>query len=281
MSIIAGKPAPSIEESPKLRGHSARPGDSYVPLGSGPWIPASETNEERHVEVDWSVQLRQAFGFTFVAAVLTTGGVFLLDGILIVPAALLFWMAFSQLLPAVAYLVQRSDGRGGRLFRKRADGRIPAVWLLGYLPFVISRYVNVVVVRLATREPAATDLGEGILVGGRIMPWDRRGMAERGVSAVLDVCAEIPRDPGTWADAPHYLAVPVLDASGPTAEQLSKGVGWALERLRSGDAVLVQCTLGHGRSATFRGRDANGHREQRVRWTMRCSRCGRDANTWD
>ena len=182
---------------------------------------------------------------------LTTGGVFLLDGILIVPAVFLFWMAFSQLLPAVAYLVQRSDGRGGRLFRKRADGRIPAVWLLGYLPFVISRYVNVVVVRLATREPAATDLGEGILVGGRIMPWDRRGMAERGVSAVLDVCAEIPRDPGTWADTPHYLAVPVLDASGPTVEQLSKGVGWALERLRNGEAVLVQCTLGHGRSATF------------------------------
>lgn len=34
-------------------------------------------------------------------------------------------------------------------------------------------------------------------------------------------------------------------------EQLSEGVGWALGHLRNGEAVLVQCTLGHGRSATF------------------------------
>ena len=108
-----------------------------------------------------------------VAAVLIAAGVFLLDGILILPAALLFWMALSQLLPAMAYLMQRTDGMGGRLFRKRDNGTIPALWLLAYLPFVISRYVNVVVVRVATREPAATDVGYGVLVGGRILPWDR------------------------------------------------------------------------------------------------------------
>ena len=160
-------------------------------------------------------------------------------------------MAFSQLLPATAYLVQQSNGMGGSLFRKSPDGAIPALWLLAYLPFVLSRYVNVIVVRLATREPAATDLGHGILVGGRILPWDRHALSKRGVSAVLDVCAEIPRDLGTSNDVPRYLAVPVLDASGPTVEQLSHGVRWALERLRDGDVVLVQCTLGHGRSATF------------------------------
>ena len=182
---------------------------------------------------------------------LTTGGVFLLDGLLVLPAALLFWMALSQLLPATAYLVQRSDGMGGRLFRKKSNGTIPALWLLAYLPFVISRYVNVMLVRWAISEPAATDLGHGVLIGGRILPWDRATLAGQGVSAVLDVCAEIPRDPRTSADAPNYLAVPVLDASGPTVEQLSQGVGWALERLEKGEVVLVQCTLGHGRSATF------------------------------
>jgi hypothetical protein len=186
-----------------------------------------------------------------VAAVLVAAGFFLLDGILILPAALLFWMALSQLLPAMAYLMQRTDGMGGRLFRKKDNGTIPALWLLAYLPFVISRYVNVVVVRVATREPAATDVGYGVLVGGRILPWDRSTLAGHGVSAVLDVCAEIPRDPGTSADARHYLAVPVLDASGPTVQQLSHGVSWALDRLKEGEIVLVQCTLGHGRSATF------------------------------
>ena len=151
----------------------------------------------------------------------------------------------------MAYLVQRSNGMGGRLFLKKSDGTIPVLWLLGYLPFVISRYVNVILVRLATREPAATNVGRGILVGGRILPWDRAMLAEHEMSAVLDVCAEIPRDPGTSADVRHYLAVPVLDASGPTVDELSHGVNWALECLAQDEVVLVQCTLGHGRSATF------------------------------
>ncbi len=202
-------------------------------------------------------ELRQSLGFGVVAAVLVAGGVFLLDGVLAAAAVGLFWMALSQVLPAVAYVVQRLDGRGGRLFLKGADGVIPGWWLVGYLPFVLSRYVNVVVVRVVTREPAATDLGGGIVVGGRIMPWDRAGVREMGVSAVLDVCAEIPRDFGMKGDlgmpgdGGRYLAVPVLDASGPTVEQLGEGVSWALERLAEGDVVLVQCTLGHGRSATF------------------------------
>ncbi len=182
---------------------------------------------------------------------LIAGGVLLLDGLLAVVAGLLFWVALSQLIPAVAYLVQRSNGMGGRLFLKKPNGSIPLLWLLAYLPFVLSRYVNVVLVRLATREPAATDLGHGLLVGGRILAWDRAALSTYEVSAVLDVCAEIPRDPGAPSDPEHYLAVPVLDASGPTVEQLSEGVDWGLQRLRAGDVLLVQCTLGHGRSATF------------------------------
>ena len=160
-------------------------------------------------------------------------------------------MAFSQLLPAVAYLVQSADGNGGRLFLKREKGAIPLLWLLAYLPFVLSRYVNVVVVRLAIGEPPATDLGHGILVGGRVMPWERALLAEHRVSAVLDVCAELPRDPGMAARRLSYKAVPVLDASGPTVDQLADGVEWCRGHLERGGTVLVQCTLGHGRSATF------------------------------
>ena len=70
--------------------------------------------------------LRQALGFTLVAAVLITGGIFLLDGILILPAVLLFWMALSQVLPAMAYLVQRSNGMGGRLFLKKVRWHHPS-----------------------------------------------------------------------------------------------------------------------------------------------------------
>ena len=134
---------------------------------------------------------------------------------------------------------------------KKADGTIHPMWLLVYLPFVASRYFNLLVVRLVTHEPPATDLGGALLLGGRLFPWDRKVLDEGRVSAVLDVCAELPRDLSMGKGLPHYLAVPVLDSSGPTVRQLAHGVEWALSHLQAGEGVLVQCTLGHGRSAIF------------------------------
>ncbi|MNH39398.1 hypothetical protein D3C79_1005620 [compost metagenome] len=62
---------------------------------------------------------------------------------------------------------------------------------------------------------------------------------------MLDLCAELPLDPGTAA----YQAVPVLDLTAPTTAQCLE-LAEALERLRQHGPVLVCCALGYSRSAT-------------------------------
>ena len=197
--------------------------------------------------------MTQIVGLSVTGAGLVTLGVFLVEvgGLLLIPAALILWLAVSVMLALSAYLVQLRDGTGGRLFFKRSDGSFHPVVATIYLPFTCSRYFNRFVYRLFSREPTVTDMGSGVLVGGRIVPWDIRAKGLKRIAAILDVTAELPRDPGLRGCAVAYTAVPVLDGCGPTLEQLASGVEWGLQQLQAGRPVLVQCLMGHGRSATF------------------------------
>ena len=72
------------------------------------------------------------------------------------------------------------------------------------------------------------------------------GALPPGVSAVLDVTAELPR----IAASGRYLNLRVWDTHGPTPAQIDAAVRWIAERRREGEKVLVHCAHGHGRSVT-------------------------------
>ena len=67
-----------------------------------------------------------------------------------------------------------------------------------------------------------------------------------GVSAVLDVTAELPR----VAASESYENLRVWDTHGPAPTQIEAAVRWIAERRRQGKKVLVHCAHGHGRSVT-------------------------------
>ena len=194
--------------------------------------------------------MTQVVGFGLTGALLLLFGALFVSGPLLAPAALAIWAGVSVLLVATAYLVQTITGNGGRLFLKGADGSLNPVVLLVLLPFIVSRYVNVLIYRLFSREAAVTDVDGGLWLGGRVFPWDRGMLSRARVAAVLDVTAELPRDPGVKGGR-DYVALPVLDGTGPTQVQLDRGVEWILCHMEAHRPVLVQCTMGHGRSATF------------------------------
>jgi len=68
-----------------------------------------------------------------------------------------------------------------------------------------------------------------------------------GVSAVLDVTAELPK---VVASEGGYLNLRVWDTHGPSPAQIDTAVGWIAEARRSGKKVFVHCAHGHGRSVT-------------------------------
>ena len=195
--------------------------------------------------------VKQAVGLGLVGTLFLASSTLFLGGYLIVPAVLAIWLGVSVLLAGATYVVQLITGNGGKLFFKRPDGTIHPISFLIFLPFISSRYVNLLLYRLFSKEPPVTDVDSSILVGGRIFPWDRQALNGSGVAAILDVTAELPRDSGMKNAGLDYATVPVLDAASPTVEQLVWGVDWTVRQIQAYKRVLVQCTMGHGRSATF------------------------------
>ena len=77
--------------------------------------------------------------------------------------------------------------------------------------------------------------------------WPHRADAlPPGVSAVIDVTAELPR----IASSEQYLNLLTWDTHGPTPSQIETAVRWIAEKRRRSRKVLVHCAHGHGRSVT-------------------------------
>ncbi len=69
---------------------------------------------------------------------------------------------------------------------------------------------------------------------------------EAGVTAVLDLCAELPEIPALRGL--KYLCVPILDLTAPTPEQLDLAARFISAEAESGQ-VYIHCKIGYSRSA--------------------------------
>lgn len=171
-----------------------------------------------------TLALRYGFG-----AVLCFIAAFALQGW----AWLLAWPAVALSIVAFAY------GYLGPIALQKQSGRISlaARWLLAPYHFgaMLSRRY------FLRHTELAVEIADGVWLGAIDAASDVR------FAAVLDLCAEIPRQAHPAA---AYSHLPLLDLLPPNAAEIAQGVA-AIESLRQHGPLLVHCALGFSRSATM------------------------------
>jgi protein-tyrosine phosphatase len=116
------------------------------------------------------------------------------------------------------------------------------------LPYASLAWLALAVIRRVDKEAGMSRVAPGLHVGRLPSSAERRRLAENGIDAVLDLCAEFPRR-RTAEGGSVYRYIPILDGSSPSDRQLGEALCWIEARRAEGKIVLVHCAQGHGRSA--------------------------------
>jgi hypothetical protein len=151
---------------------------------------------------------------------------------------LLAWPALSFALAGAAYA-----GLGPRVFGKQPDGTLAIGHAVVLLPYLLFTWALWHAWRLASREAAFHELGDGIIIGRRLLP----GELPPGVTAVFDLTSEFP-EPGAIRARVAYRCLPTLDSGAPDVDALR---AMALEVRGSGSGVYIHCANGSGRTGTL------------------------------
>jgi membrane-associated phospholipid phosphatase len=147
----------------------------------------------------------------------------------------LLWPALSLALVALAYATGNPD-----VFRKRADGRIPASTWAVHAPYLLGHRLAWWVQR--RNRPATSRVTKGLIIG-RVLTG--RELAALAPSAVVDLTAEFGATPPVSV---RYVPLPILDHTLPDLDALALAVQAVRAAGRSGP-VYVHCALGYARSA--------------------------------
>jgi protein-tyrosine phosphatase len=153
--------------------------------------------------------------------------------------AILGWIAVSLVLVSAAYF-----GMGPRIFRKRSDGTIPLGSLFALGPCIFGQFLSLLYYR--NKISAYTRITPATLMGRRPNKREAARLLKAGITAVLDLSAELP-EVGALR-ALNYLCVPILDLTAPTPEQLDLAARFISAEAESGQ-VYVHCKIGYSRSA--------------------------------
>lgn len=128
---------------------------------------------------------------------------------------------------------------------KDSAGRFPLWSKFLFGPFLVFARLYVVFKRVMRRgrEPAYTEVAEGLFVGG----WPTSpAHLPPGNPAVIDCTCELPRS--DVVDECHYLCVPTWDTRSPSPPQIEAAVRWACRFRAQKKPIFVHCAFGHGRS---------------------------------
>ncbi|MFO0627639.1 MAG: dual specificity protein phosphatase family protein [Polyangiales bacterium] len=157
------------------------------------------------------------------------------------------WGAFSLLVTTALYLHAALGGRPGDVLK---GARWP--WLQPVLfPFRAVSWCTWRLARAARRGDGPDEVCPGVWVGPRPLPAEIEALAAQGVTAVLDLTAELPTlaamDRAPWT----RLALPTLDRTTPPDARLDEAARWIVARRAAGEGVYIHCAFGRGRSGVL------------------------------
>ena len=174
-----------------------------------------------------------AAAYLLGAAILTAGAVAFRPW-----GLLLLWPAVSLTLVGLGYA-----GLGVDVFRKK-DGRLSPSARLLLAPYLAGVRLSL---RLQTLgQPPFHEVLPGLRLGRSLGEAEARRASASGVTAVLDLTAELDR-PRAFRDL-RYLCLPVLDLTPPTSDALTVATRFIRDERAKG-TVYLHCALGYGRSA--------------------------------
>jgi protein-tyrosine phosphatase len=154
----------------------------------------------------------------------------------------LFWPAAAFGMVAAAYF-----GRGPGMFHK-AEGLLPLSTRFVLAPVLIGHYLSLLYYRRQCRP--WDEVASGVLIGRALTEAEATAALKQGVSAVLDLTAELPE--ATPFRASRYSNLPILDLTAPTQDQLQEAVALIAAEAAKG-VVYVHCKIGYSRSAAVVG----------------------------
>jgi hypothetical protein len=156
----------------------------------------------------------------------------------------LFWAAFSFLLVAGAYALNRPCP-----FMRMRRGRANFIGWGAFWPYFGLKQLTFTFGRLTTREAPFNEIVPGLYLGRLLTAREAAEKLPFRLAGVVDLMCELPES----APLRHraiYLSLPVLEGMPPKLEQLREGAAWIAQRLAAGP-VYVHCAMGHGRSGTM------------------------------
>lgn len=156
--------------------------------------------------------------------------------------SVLFWPAASLSIVACAYF-----GFGPSAFRKEG-GRMPLSSRLILGPVLLGHQISLIYYRRQCRP--WDEAAPGVWIGRTLRDREAAEAMRRGVTAVLDLTAELPEARPFLSAA--YRNVPILDLTAPTQEQLRETTDFIRAHASDG-VVYVHCKIGYSRSAAVVG----------------------------
>jgi protein-tyrosine phosphatase len=156
--------------------------------------------------------------------------------------AVLIWPAAACLIMVAGYF-----RLGPAVYRKTA-GRVPWSTRLLLAPLLAGHHLSI---RYYSRQCRAWDeVTPQVWIGRKLSNREAKGALRQGVTAVLDLTAELSEAAPFLAI--RYLNVPLLDLTGPTPEQLEQCIAFLSSNAERG-IVYVHCKVGYSRSAAAVG----------------------------
>lgn len=177
-------------------------------------------------------------------------GYYLLGALLITVASAFIWPWTGVLLwLAIALAVVGSAYVGvGAWVYERSDGRLAwSTWVVLW-PCVLGHWLSHAYYRRLCRP--WDELEPGVWIGRRLNAREAAMAIDEGVSAVLDLTAELS-EVAAFRQL-KYRSLPILDLTAPTVEEMSEGVRFIRAQARRG-TVYIHCKIGYSRTAAIAG----------------------------
>ena len=128
-------------------------------------------------------------------------------------------------------------------FGKRENGRVPLMYWIVFLPYLIPLWCRQFALTVLSREKKYAQLLDGISIGRRPV---RTSDIPQGTEVCVDLAAEFPASRAELKCGGTYVSFPILEASYRSCEDLNACIDSLPE-----SGIYIHCAQGHGRTGFF------------------------------